>query len=140
MSAAAFTRGAFGRAAVGLLFTIAAFALALGIETMPLPGGTARAGVAATPVAAGRRQLRVESTFAVAAWSVTVGGSTTAGHGDDGSWSGTVPLGEILVTAEPVDQADARLHGLRLRVDGARDAVAWGSGAVTAVVPASAAP
>jgi hypothetical protein len=139
----AFAGGAIARGVLGLAFACAAFALAWLIETVPLPTDAPRTVAPSTAGAAATRELRVESTYAVATdgWSVSAAGAAVAGRADDGTWSGGAPAGELVITATPADAADGRLHGLRARLrsgDASRDLVAWGSGAVTLVVPAAA--
>lgn len=130
----AFAGGALARGALGLAFTAGACGLAWFVETVPLPSDAPRAVPAvATPVHA--RELSVEGTYAIAAWSVSAAGmAIAAGRNDDATWSGTVPVGEIIITAEPQDPSEGRLHALRARIDG-RELVAWGAGSVTLVVP-----
>jgi hypothetical protein len=134
----AFARGALSRGAIGALFTLGAAALVAAVEAPSHAlGEMPRTATVTAPGPS--RSLRVDSTFPVATWTVTVGRQTLVpDHSGDDAWSGLAPAGEIVISAEPLDAGDGRLHALRLVAgDGAsaRESTAWGAGTVTAVVP-----
>ncbi len=154
-SGSAFTQGALSRALGGVLFALCAIGFALLVERVPLQGevGGLGAGTQAsapgadlspTPApaavhASSGARLLAESTYAVAHWQVTAGSMAISGQADDQRWQGKVPGGELVVTAEPQDPTDLRLHALRLSwpdAAGLAPLTVWGSGAVTCVVPA----
>jgi hypothetical protein len=126
----------FSRLAVGFVFCLAAVALVWWVERGEPPPAVP---VAAAPLAMARLRLEVESTYAVALWSVQVlGVAQPAAASDAWSWHGTVavPAGEdVVVTAAAAPAAlaaESPHHGLRLRLGDAPERLVWGSGDVVA--------
>lgn len=123
----------FSRLAVGFVFCLAAVALVWWVERGEPPPPVP---VAAAPLATARLRLEVESTYAVALWSVQVlGVAQPAAASDAWSWHGivAVPAGEEVVVTAAAGPADpAPNHGLRLRLGDAPERLVWGSGDVVA--------
>lgn len=120
--------GAFCAIAVGLVWLV------------ERPAPAAAPVAAAMPAAARRLHLAVESTYAVAAWRVSVLRSVqTATASDAWNWQGEVdvPPGEqVLVVGVAAPEAAAPHRGLRLRLGDGPERIVWGAGDVAAAVEA----
>jgi hypothetical protein len=135
LQASAFTASAAARGVWALGFAAAAAAL-VGFVEHARPAALPAAAATAAPAGAAPRQLRLEATYAVAAWTVRCGGATVAASAsDDQEWNGVVTApGEIAIEADPADPADVRPHALRIVVDGSAR-TSWGAGAISELVP-----
>lgn len=127
---------ALSRLAVGSAFCVCAVALVWWVEGDPQPPPLQ---VAAAPSATRLLRLEVESTYAVAQWSVLVlGVDQPASASDAWGWHGTVavPSGEEVVVIAPAapaaPAAESPNHGLRLRLGDAPERLVWGSGDLVA--------
>jgi hypothetical protein len=129
-----FSLGVGPRAALGMSFVLATLLLCYLIEHVPLPTTIPRtAARSSVPGVAG--SLRLQSTFAVKRWSVSVDGRPLdPSRSDATSWQGPCQAGQaLLVQAAPEDDADTQLHALQLQLTSAsttRDCALWGNGAV----------
>ncbi|HYE05389.1 MAG TPA: hypothetical protein VEL07_07645 [Planctomycetota bacterium] len=121
-----------------LLPALACAAAWLAIE-LALAMHVPRAAPAAAPVAASAIAIEIESTFAVAAWSVRIDGVQIAGAGDDRRWRGRADDARSLdVRAEPADPLADAPCALRVHVTRAgsgRAHLLWGRGAVAGAIP-----
>jgi len=136
MKSIGFDASALTRSALGVGFIAASVVMVYVIERPSSQDDH----VSVQPVAVGVSNqawpVTIESTYAVATWSVRVLGiDQIATHHDAYSWTGTIsaPLGdELLVRAQATEADSAPNHGLRLLIGSAPERVVWGGGDVTA--------
>ena len=133
------------RSALGVGFIAAAVVMVWIIER---PSPTDAQPVAQTPaqpvpsaLATRSWPVTIESTYAVARWSVRIlNVDQVATHQDGYSWSGMIPAAvgdEMLVQAQAADSDHAPNHGLRLLIGSAPERLVWGGGDVTTTVEIS---
>ena len=129
------------RSALGIGFLAAAVVMVWIIER---PSSTDAQPVAQTPaptVATQSWPVTIESTYAVARWSVRIlNVEQVATHQDGFSWTGMIPAAvgdEMLVQAQAADADRAPNHGLRLLIGSVPERLVWGSGDVTTTVELS---
>lgn len=130
------------RSALGVGFIAAAVVMVWIIERPSPTDAQPVAQTAAQPVpsalATRSWPVTIESTYAVATWSVRIHNvEQVATHHDGFSWSGTIPAAvgdEMLVQALAADSDHAPNHGLRLLIGSAPERLVWGGGDVTATV------
>ena len=134
-----FEASALLRTALGVGFVAAAALLVWLIErpsntTLPESAHVDASTTVQVPVT-------IESTYPVAAWSVTLlGVEQLATHHDAFSWSGIISsaAGEsLLVQAQAVAADQAPHHGLRLLIGAAPERLVWSDGTVTATAELS---
>lgn len=118
---------------------LAVAAVAGGLVLLVERRGARHPVAAAVPGVQRQASLRIESGFAVATWSVSVGRApVVARHSDAGSWEGVIaaPAGsEVLIEATATAGHPQRC-ALRVVLDGdpQGERSAWGDGAVIATV------
>ena len=133
------------RSALGVGF-IAASVVMVWIIERPSPADSPLAvqGAAQPVVTTSDAQVwpvTIESTYAVAKWSIRIlNVEQVATHQDGFTWSGMIPASvgdEMLVQAQAADSDHAPNHGLRLVIGSAPERLVWGGGDVTTTVELS---
>jgi hypothetical protein len=133
------------RVVIGVAFTLAAVAMVVAIEHPTPNAASDRPSEPTTSSLAPPRAVRVgiESTFAVAIWTVSVAGhSFAAQYQDAWSWHGSVSAtagAEVLIEATAQASSDrasvaSSLHALRMVIGDLPATAVWGSGDVVATV------
>lgn len=129
------------RSALGVGFIAAAVVMVWIIERPSSADAQPVAQIAAPTVATQSWPVTIESTYAVARWSVRIlNVEQVATHQDGFSWTGIIPAAvgdEMLVQAQAADSDHAPNHGLRLLIGSAPERLVWGSGDVTTTVELS---
>lgn len=129
-----FTAAVWQRALLATTVAGLAGALVLLVEQPNARAAAERPG----PVAQRHARLRLESSFPVLTWTVSVAGvPVPARHHDAGGWEGLIeaPVGsEVLI--EAVAAAQAQRGALRMVLDGdpQGERTAWGEGSVIATL------
>ncbi len=124
---------ALTRLAAGAAFCVGAVLMVWAVERVPAtpPPAPALPGPATRTLL-----LTVESTYAVAEWSVLVlGEAQRASAAEAFSWRGhiTAPVGEEVVVIAPAASSAGSPHrGLRLRLGDRPERLVWGEGDVVA--------
>lgn len=132
-----FSASAWRRLAVAGAVVLVAGSLVLLVER---PREQQPSAIASAEPSATTRRVRMESSFPVQSWTVSVAGRTgTASISDSGSWVGTVEgpaQAELLVIAQGAPGSAAQRCALRLVIDGdpAGERSIWGDGLVVATV------
>ena len=128
-----FTGSAIWRLGAVALFAAVAFTTVLVVERTPAAAATtAIAPIVNTGTAS---TLRLESTYAVATWTVQGDGKPLSGTaGDPQHWQGIVPAGtrELFIQADAQDAGASGPAALRWNLGGppARNGLLWGQGFV----------